>query len=54
MLVKINEQNTQVSREYNWSEDILLPTQEAKDWHCKYKIEVDTDLIQKLTKNSAK
>jgi len=26
MLVKINEQNTQVSREYNWSEDILLPT----------------------------
>lgn len=50
--ITLHEENKAVSREYIWPNTLMLPTEEAKDWHCKYKIEVDPVLIERLTNQS--
>jgi hypothetical protein len=38
-------------RYYEWGNDVLLPTQDAKNWYCKYKLSVDPNLIAQKFKN---
>ena len=38
--IVIEQINSIYKREWEWPESMLLPTEDAKDWHCKYKVEV--------------
>lgn len=40
ILIMIDEVDHAFSREHVWASSILLPADDASEWHCKYKIEV--------------
>ena len=38
-----------MTREHVWDESVGLPTAEAKDWHCKYKVVASRELVADAT-----
>ena len=45
--IVIEQINSIYKREWEWPESMLLPTEDAKDWHCKYKVEVSDKTLRK-------
>ena len=39
----VEQRNFGYTREFNW--DVAVPTSEAKDWNCKYRVMSDEKLL---------
>jgi len=47
--VIINEEKTEINREYMWMQN--LPTLDAYDWNCKYIIKANREMVSNVDSN---